>query len=172
MRADITSWWWGCITCATRNVGEATHTPFWENQLSTIAYGRDTKLPTEAVLCPPPSFALQIKKLEMPLGKPRCSRNISIVIVPVQLHPWKASVCLSSMTYKLARPYHGPYSVVRVVENGVEVRPVDKPYSATTLVALNQVYRCPEEMPNVFWPQKDVFASSLDPTIACLCPNV
>ena len=72
----------------------------------------------------------------------------------------------SSMTYKLERSYRGPYSVVRVVENGVEVRPVDKPYSATTLVALNQVYRCPEEMPNVFWPQKDVFASSLGPTIA------
>ena len=67
----------------------------------------------------------------------------------------------SSMTYKLARPYRDLYSVVRVVENSIEVRPADKPYSATTLVALNRVYRCPEEMPNVFWPQKDVFASSL-----------
>ena len=108
----------------------------------------------------------------MPLGIPRCSRSISIVVVPVQLHPWKASVCVcvmpakSSMTYKLARPYRGLYSVVRVVENGVEVRPVDKPYSATTLVTLNRDYRCSEEMPNVFWPQKDVFASSLGPTIA------
>ena len=118
------------------------------------------------------SYALQIEKLEIPLGIPRCSRSISIVVVPVQLHPWKVSVCLSkclpslaSMTYKLARPCRGPYSVVRVVENGIEVRPVDKPYSATTLVALKRVYRCPEEMPNVFWPQKDVFASSLGPTI-------
>ena len=37
--------------------------------------------------------------------------------------------------YKLARPYHGPFCMVRVVENCVEVRPVDKPNS--TLVALN-----------------------------------
>ena len=69
-----------------------------------------------------------------------------------------------STAYKLARPYRGPYSVVRVVENGVEVRPVDKPHS--TLVALKRVYRCPEEMPNAFWPQKDALASSLGPTIA------
>ena len=60
----------------------------------------------------------------------------------------------SGTAYKLARPYRGPHSVARVVENGVEVRPVDKRHSNTTLVALNQVYKCPEEMPNVFWPQK------------------
>ena len=77
----------------------------------------------------------------------------------VQLHLWKMFVYMSAMSgsaYKLVRPYHGPYSVVRVVENGIEVRPVDKRHSTTTLVVLNWVRRCTEKMPNVFWPQKDV----------------
>ena len=54
----------------------------------------------------------------------------------------------SSMAYKLVIPYHALYNVVRVVENNVEVRPVDRHYSITTFVALKRVYRCLEELPN------------------------
>ena len=43
---------------------------------------------------------------------------------------------------------YSPYSVVQVVENVVEVRPVDKPHSTTTFVALKWVRICPEEMSN------------------------
>ena len=66
----------------------------------------------------------------------------------------KVSVCwlyachVYSTAYKLERPYHSPYSVVQVVENVVEVRPVDKPHSTTTFVALKWVRICPEEMSN------------------------
>ena len=61
----------------------------------------------------------------------------------------------SNTAYKLARPFHGPYRVVHVVDNGVEVRPVDQPHATPTRVALNRVRRCPVEMPDVFWPRKD-----------------
>ena len=77
------------------------------------------------------------------------------------------SICLPSLARHTNLQGHTvvhAYSVIRVVENGVEVRPVDKPHS--TLVVLKWVYRCPEEMPNAFWPQKDALASSLGPTIA------
>ena len=60
MKAGITSWCRGSITCATRHVGQATHTPFRENLLLSIVYGRDPKLPFEVVLCPPPIFKLRI----------------------------------------------------------------------------------------------------------------
>ena len=58
----------------------------------------------------------------------------------------------SGMDYKLARPFHGPYRVVHVVDNGVEVRPVDQPHATPTHMALNRIRRCPVEMPDVFWP--------------------
>ena len=58
----------------------------------------------------------------------------------------------SGTAYQLARPYHGPYRVVRVVKNDVEVRPVDQPHAIPTRVALNRVGRGPAEMPDVFWP--------------------
>ena len=41
--------------------------------------------------------------------------------------------------YKLCRPFHGPYHVIGVHENGVEVKPVDQPRATTICVALNRV---------------------------------
>ena len=46
----------------------------------------------------------------------------------------------SGAAYKLARPNHGPYCVARVVENRVEVWPVDQPHAIPIRVALNQVH--------------------------------
>ena len=60
----------------------------------------------------------------------------------------------SGKAYKLSRPFHGPYHVIRVHENGVEVRPVDQPRATTIRVALNRVRRCPREVPDTFWPRK------------------
>ena len=68
----------------------------------------------------------------------------------------------SGTAYKLARPFHGPYRVVHVVDNGVEVRPVDRPHATLTRVALNCVRRCPAEMPDVFWPRTDALSLSQD----------
>ena len=71
----------------------------------------------------------------------------------------------SGRAYKLARPFHGPYRVVHVVDNGVEVRPVDQSHVTPTHVALNRVRRCLVEMPDVLWPQKDALPLSQDLTI-------
>ena len=48
--------------------------------------------------------------------------------LPFVLFAYRSSVVYmpaakSGMTHKLARPYHGPYHVVWVVENGIDVRP-------------------------------------------------
>lgn len=47
----------------------------------------------------------------------------------------------SGKPYKLSRPFHGPYRIIRVVENGVEVRPVDKPQLYNLSCGLNHVRR-------------------------------
>ena len=45
----------------------------------------------------------------------------------------------SGKGYKLSRPFHTPYCVVRVVDNGLEVRPVDQPQAALIRLALDCV---------------------------------
>ena len=50
---------------------------------------------------------------------------------------------------KLACPFEGPYRVVRVYPNGVEVQPVEKPRSQPISVALNRVRRCPKQVPSL-----------------------
>ena len=45
------------------------------------------------------------------------------------------------------------------------MRPMDQPHTTPTRVALNRVRRYPVEMPDVFWPRKDVLPLSQDLTI-------
>ena len=44
---------------------------------------------------------------------------------------------------KLACPFHGPYCVVEVYPNGLDVRLVDKPGSPLIRVAMQRVRHCP-----------------------------
>ena len=48
--------------------------------------------------------------------------------------------------YKFARPFRGPYRILRLFENGAEVRLIDKPKADSIRVALNRVRRCPPEI--------------------------
>ena len=57
-------------------------------------------------------------------------------------------------TRKFARPFHGPYCVLEVFEQGVTVRPVDDPRATSIRVPLDRVRRCPEEVPDTFWPTR------------------
>ena len=115
----------------------AAHRPLPESPRFTSFYGRDLRLPTEPILCPPPSVVLQndadyvteIKEnvtglgfwQETPSRRPRCSRSISMMLMPVQLRWWKVNervsvympAAKSGTAYKLARPCHGQYCVVR-----------------------------------------------------------
>ena len=54
--------------------------------------------------------------------------------------------------YKFARPFYGPYRILEQNELGVVVRPVDKPQSEPIRVAYDRIRKCPNEIPNKFWP--------------------
>ena len=54
---------------------------------------------------------------------------------------------------KLARPFHGPYRVVEISSNDAHIRRVDRPQDEPILVALDRLRRCPEEIPDEFWPK-------------------
>ena len=52
----------------------------------------------------------------------------------------------SGPSYKLARPFRGPYDVKELFPNGAHIVPVQSPRSAGFRVALNRLRRCPEEL--------------------------
>ena len=56
--------------------------------------------------------------------------------------------------YKFARPFHGPYRVVEVLDTGVSVRPVHRPQEESFRVALNRLRRCPAAATEEFWPPR------------------
>ncbi len=47
---------------------------------------------------------------------------------------------------KLARPFKGPYEIVKLYPNGAEIRLVGGPQKPPLRVALNRLRRCPEEL--------------------------
>ena len=52
----------------------------------------------------------------------------------------------SGKAYKFARPFRGPYRVVKVWPNGVELVLISKPKAQSIRVSLDRVQRCPREM--------------------------
>ena len=61
----------------------------------------------------------------------------------------------ASKAYKFARPFHGPFRVMDVLETGVIVQPVDRPQDGSIRVAFDRVRRCPTRVPEgVSWPPK------------------
>ena len=140
------------------------------------------------MLCPPPNFLLPveaddyiteltskmsdawslakdaIKKAQLPQKQQHDVRARSAAFEEGERVFVFMPAVKSGKAYKLARPFHGPYRVVRVVENGVEVRPVHQPNANPMQVALNRVRKCPLEVSDVLWPQKDVLSPSIHPT--------
>ena len=141
-----------------------------------LLYGRDPRLPTESALSPPQrrypidvddyksevmtkmSDAWELARKN--IGKAqsqqkrqhdRSSRSVKFAVgdrVFVYMPSAK-----STKAHKFARPFHGPYRVLKTYDNGVEVCPVDKPQSPSIRVALNRVRHCPVQLPNEFWPR-------------------
>ena len=59
----------------------------------------------------------------------------------------------ATKAYKFARPFHGPFRVVDVLETGLSVCPVGHPQEESIRVALNRVRRCPDAIPaGECWP--------------------
>ena len=48
--------------------------------------------------------------------------------------------------YKLARPFMGPYQILKLYDNGADLRLISKPVAASIHVSLNQIRMCPKEM--------------------------
>ena len=68
----------------------------------------------------------------------------------------------ATKAYKFARPFHGPFRVVEVLDAGVVVRPVDPLRGESIRVAVNQVRRCPEAVPEgESWPARKPARKSL-----------
>ena len=57
-------------------------------------------------------------------------------------------------TWKLARPFYGPYCIIDLTPMNVEVRLIDKPEDPTIFVALNRVRLCYPELPDKSWSGK------------------
>ena len=53
---------------------------------------------------------------------------------------------------KFARPYHGPYRIVELSPSNAYIRRVDRPQDDPIFVALQRLRRCPDEIPDEFWP--------------------
>ena len=53
---------------------------------------------------------------------------------------------------KLARPFHGPYRVIKLGTNTARIHRVDKPWEEPMLVALQRLRHCAEEIAEEFWP--------------------
>ena len=73
----------------------------------------------------------------------------------------------SGKAYKLSRPFHGPYRIVKMHESGADVRPVDRPKEESIRVAFNRLRVCADEIPNEFWPPRGMKTTSKR-----LLPNV
>ena len=58
---------------------------------------------------------------------------------------------LKGKDHKLARPYHGPYCVLKVTSNNAEVVLVDQPKVSSIFVALNRVRLCYPEQTDETW---------------------
>ena len=48
--------------------------------------------------------------------------------------------------YKLARPFMGPYRILKLYDNGADLRLISKPAAASIRVSLNLIRLCPKEM--------------------------
>ena len=53
--------------------------------------------------------------------------------------------------WKLSRPFHGPYRVLKVTQTNAEVQLVDQPTGDTIFVNLDRICPCDPEQGNEVW---------------------
>ena len=148
-----------------------------------LLYGRDPRLPTEAVLSPPTTRSLMalreyraglhsrmsnawelargmVKKAQSRQKQQydrRCRPpNFAEGDKVFLLKPAEQTGELQ----KLARPYHGPYRIITMDTNTASIRRVDRPEDSPVLVALNCLRRCLDEVGDTFWPPDKKVAKS------------
>ena len=148
-----------------------------------LLYGRDARLPTPEVLTPPvqryPVDATDYRT-EMTTRMSEAWESARVHVKKAQNRQKKqydrhAAPCnvvagdrvfvympaaKSGRAWKLDRPFYGPYRVVRALEGGVEVVPIDKPQENPIRVSLQRIRRCPAELGDKFYPRKDQDSTS------------
>ena len=60
-------------------------------------------------------------------------------------------IAVTGKSWKLARPYHGPYRILGVTPNNIEARLVDDVDAEPIFVAVSRVRMCSPGMPNTSW---------------------
>ena len=139
-----------------------------------LLYGRDPRLPTETVLSKPVSpYLVDIEdyRTELAVKLPTAWSTAQAKIGKAQQsqkeqYDRKAKVPKLSIgdrvmvhmpgevkgkTWKLARPFHGPYRVVSLTPSNAEVVLVDTPKDQPIFIALSRIRRCYDEIPDVSW---------------------
>ena len=139
-----------------------------------LLYGRDAYLPLDAALSKPRNpyqIDLDDYKTELVAGLSKAWQLAQSEIKKAQKHQKKqhdkkakdetftvgdrVMIFMPHETTgkkrKLALPYHGPYRVMDVHLNGLNVKPVDRPGDNPIRVNVDRVTRCYLELPNVSW---------------------
>ena len=57
-------------------------------------------------------------------------------------------------SWKLAKPFYGPYRILSLTPSNAEVRIIDKPEEPSIFVALSRLRLCYPELPDVSWTGK------------------
>ena len=141
-----------------------------------LLYGQDPRLPTEAVLSPAKtqivmdlkeygaglyakmSEAWELARQMVKKAQRRQKRSYDKKNRPPNFVEGDRAFLFkpaekTGELRKLARPFHGPYRIIRMDVNRAHIRRVDKPQEDTILVALDRL-RCPDEIEGVWPPAK------------------
>ena len=142
-----------------------------------LLYGRDPRLPTEAVLSPAKtqivmdlkeygaglyarmSEAWELARQMVKKAQRRQKRSYDKKSRPPNFVEGDRAFLFkhaekTGELRKLARPFHGHYRIIRMDVNTAHIRRVDKPQEDTILVALDRLRRCPDEIEGVWPPAK------------------
>ena len=150
-------------TCQQQSTKES---PFY------LLYGRDPRLPNEAMLCPAQArrsvhlqeYGQQLRvkmseAWELAQHSVGHAQSRQKKYYDKRQRPPTFSIGNGVFLFKpaektgegqkLVHPYYGPFCVVEMGTNTTKIRRVDKPQEEPILVSLDCLRRCPEEVPDV-----------------------